>query len=227
MKTDLRGTWPQALLTFFAPILLVIGVRWLLVEPFVIPSGSMLPSLLIHDHIFVNKLAFGVQIPFGNGFLAQWGKPKPGQIVVFRFPPNPDVFYVKRVIAVAGDEVSVQNGVITVNGKEYLQQPMPSTGFEEGFDYYLEKSQSSYIVRYMNKEESSFGPRKVPEGHLFVMGDNRDQSNDSRFWGFVPESNLVGTAQLIWLSCRETLNSAQFLCDPTTIRWNRLLTKAR
>lgn len=227
MRKDLRGTWPQAFLTFFAPILLVVGVRWLLVEPFVIPSGSMLPSLLIHDHIFVNKLAFGVQVPFGNSFLTQWGKPKPGQIVVFRFPPNPDVFYVKRVIAVGGDEVSIKDGVVSVNGVEYPQQPLPSTGFEEGFDYYQETSQSQYTVRYLNKEDSFFGVRKVPENQIFVMGDNRDQSNDSRFWGFVPESHLVGTAQIIWLSCQETLASAQFLCDPSTIRWERLLKKAQ
>lgn len=227
MPKDLRGTWPQAFLTFFAPILLVVGVRWLLIEPFVIPSGSMLPSLLIHDHIFVNKLAFGVQIPFGNKLLTQWGKPKPGQIVVFRFPPNPDVFYVKRVIAVGGDEVSIQNGVISVNGVEYSQQPLPSTGFEEGFDYFQETSQSQYTVRYVNKDDSFYGVHKVPENQIFVMGDNRDQSNDSRFWGFVPESHLVGTAQIIWLSCQETLASAQFLCDPSTIRWERLLKNAQ
>jgi signal peptidase I len=227
MKKDLRGTWPQALLTFFAPILLVVGVRWLLVEPFVIPSGSMLPSLLIHDHIFVNKLVFGVQVPFGNDFLIKWGKPQPGQIVVFRFPPNPDVFYVKRVIAVGGDEVSISEGVISVNGIKYPQQPLPSTDFEEGFDYFQESSQSSYFIRYLNKESSSLSTQKVPENHFFVVGDNRDQSNDSRFWGFVPESNLVGKAQLIWLSCEETLSSAQFLCDPSTIRWHRLLKKAQ
>jgi len=227
MKKDLRGTWPQALLTFFAPIFLVVGVRWLLVEPFVIPSGSMLPSLLIHDHIFVNKLAFGVQVPFGNDFLIKWGRPQPGQIVVFRFPPNPDVFYVKRVIAVGGDEVSMSEGVISVNGIKYPQQPLPSTGFEEGFDYFQETSQSGYIIRSLNKENSSFSTQKVPENHFFVVGDNRDQSNDSRFWGFVPESNLVGKAQMIWLSCEETLSSAQFLCDPSTIRWHRLLKKAQ
>ncbi|MGZ5279360.1 MAG: signal peptidase I [Pseudobdellovibrionaceae bacterium] len=227
MNKDLRGTWTQALLTFFAPIFLVVGVRWLLVEPFVIPSGSMLPSLLIHDHIFVNKLAFGVQVPFGNDFLIKWGKPQPGQIVVFRFPSNPDVFYIKRVIAIGGDEVSVHEGVISVNGIEYPQQPLPSSGYEEGFDYFQETSQASYIVRYLNKESSFNTAQKVPANHFFVMGDNRDQSNDSRFWGFVPESNLVGKAQMIWLSCEETLVSAQFLCDPSTIRWHRLLKKAQ
>lgn len=227
MKKDLRGTWRQALFTFLAPILLVVGVRWLLFEPFVIPSGSMLPTLFVHDHIFVNKLAFGIQVPFGNDFLVRWSKPVPGQIVVFRYPPNPDVFYVKRVMALAGDEVEVRDGVLWVNGQEYSQMAIPPEGFEEGFDYFNETSRSTYVVRYINKEMSSYGPQTVPAGHLFVMGDNRDQSNDSRFWGFVPESNLVGTAQLIWLSCDETLASAQFLCDPSTIRWHRLLKKTQ
>ncbi len=226
MKKDLRGTWPQALLTFFAPILLVIAVRWILIEPFVIPSGSMLPTLLIHDHIMVNKLAFGLQIPFGNGFLLQWGRPQPGDIIVFRYPPNPDVFYVKRVVAVGGDEIQVQDGVISINGKPYPQEPMPAGNFEEGFDYFHETSNSTYVIRYIHKELSNFGPQKVPAGHVFAMGDNRDQSSDSRIWGFVPETNLVGTAKVIWLSCQETLPSAQFLCDPSTIRWDRILKKA-
>ncbi len=227
MKRDLRGTWSQALITFLTPILLVVGVRWLLFEPFVIPSGSMIPTLLIHDHIFVNKLAYGAQIPFGNGFLWQWGKPAAGEIVVFRYPPNPDVFYVKRVVAVAGDELELKAGVLFVNGKEYTQAAIPAEDFEPGFDYFQETSRHSYVVRYQSKENSFYGPKKIPAGQLFVMGDNRDQSSDSRVWGFVPEKNLVGSAQFIWLSCRETLASAQFLCDPSTIRWDRLLKNAK
>jgi signal peptidase I len=230
MKKDLKGTWSQALLTFFTPILLVVGVRWILFEPFVIPSGSMIPTLLIHDHIFVNKLAFGIQAPFGHGFLVKWGHPTPGEIVVFRYPPNPDVFYVKRVVAVAGDEIEVKEGVILINGKPYSQELIPEQNFEKSFeqdfDYFKEKSQTAYIVRYQDKEASTFGPKTVPEGHFFAMGDNRDQSSDSRFWGFVPESNLVGTSEIIWLSCDQTLASAQFLCDPSTIRWDRLLKNA-
>lgn len=228
MKKDLRGTWPQALLTFFGPVVLILAVRWLLIEPFVIPSGSMIPTLQIHDHIFVSKLAYGVHLPFGRSFLFQWQHPQVGQVVVFRFPESPEVFYIKRVIATAGDEISVGQGSIQVNGKVYSQESIEAPEREEaGFDYYRETSTHSYVVRYLNKEMSHFHPIKVPEKSFFVMGDNRDQSNDSRFWGFVPEENLIGTAQIIWLSCEETLKSAQFLCDPSSIRWDRLLKKVQ
>lgn len=231
MKKDLRGTWPQALLTFLAPIFLVASIRWLLVEPFVIPSGSMIPTLLIHDHIFVNKLKFGIHMPFGNAFLWQWSQPTKGEIVVFRYPENPDVYYVKRVAAVAGDEISVRQGQVFINGEVIPQQAavegevsnLMLAGSEPGeFHYFHERN---YWIRYRNKEFSEFPITQVPEKSFFVMGDNRDQSSDSRFWGFVPEKNLIGNAKLIWLSCDETLPSAQFLCDPKTLRWSRMFSK--
>lgn len=224
-KKDLRGTWRQALLSFFGPVLMVLTVRWILVEPFVIPSGSMIPTLQIHDHIFVNKLSFGVHVPFGNQFIFKWRSPQRGEVVVFRFPENPEVFYVKRVAAVGGDEISIKSGDVFINGKALEQKPIAPEQAEEGFDYFQEISSKPYTIRYIRKEESDFETVKVPEKSFFVIGDNRDQSNDSRFWGFIPEENLVGTAQWIWLSCHETLASAQFLCDPSTIRWDRLLKK--
>lgn len=233
MKKDMRGTWSQALLTFFAPILIVAGIRWILIEPFVIPSGSMIPTLLIHDHIFVNKLKFGIHIPFGKKFLLQWSSPQRGDIVVFRYPENPDVYYVKRVAAVAGDEISVEHGDIFINGKKLSQKKAAAAeisdlmlaGSRRGdFEYFHERN---YFIRYRNKEFSEFAPVKVPENSFFVMGDNRDQSSDSRFWGFVPEQNLIGHAQYIWLSCEETLVSAPFLCDPKTLRFSRMFSKIR
>ncbi|PIS11253.1 MAG: signal peptidase I [Bdellovibrio sp. CG10_big_fil_rev_8_21_14_0_10_47_8] len=225
MKKNLRGTWPQALVTFFGPIFLVVLIRWLVFEPFVIPSGSMIPTLLIHDHIFVNKLSYGVHVPFGKSFLWQWAGPTKGSVVVFRFPENPDVYYVKRVVATAGDEISVRHGDLRVNGKKISQTLLPVGSEEEDeFQYFSEvEGDSTHVVRYLNKEFSEFSKVKVPDQHFFVMGDNRDQSNDSRFWGFVPEKYLVGRASLIWLSCDETLESAQFICDPGTLRWSRLL----
>ncbi len=236
-RKDLRATWPQALMTFFAPILLLLGIRWLLFEPFVIPSGSMIPTLLIHDHIFVNKLAFGIRIPFGAKFLVQWGHPERGQVVVFRNPQNPDMFFVKRVLAVGGDEISVDQGVVSVNHQALKQianeapgKELPAiTGdnSEDQFEYLTETNldQRSYPIRFLNRELSQFHSTVVPAGSFFVMGDNRDQSNDSRFWGFVPEANAIGTAKLIWLSCGQTLTSAPFICAPQTIRWDRLLKK--
>jgi signal peptidase I len=229
----MRGTWPQALRTFFLPIVLVVGVRWLLIEPFVIPSGSMIPSLLVHDHIVVNKLRFGIKLPFSNTFLLHWGHPHRGDVVVFRYPENPDVFFVKRVIAVSGDRIEVLNGDLVINGEIVPQTALPrdvavkNITFEEGFDYFLENhldssSTAPHVVRYQNKASSFFHSVTVPKDSFFAMGDNRDQSSDSRYWGYVPEQNLVGSATYIWLACDKTLESAAFLCDPQTIRWSRV-----
>ena len=217
---DKRGTWRQALLTFLTPFLLVACLRWLLVEPFVIPSGSMIPTLLIHDHIFVNKLRFGIHVPFGHEFMWQWDSPERNEIVVFRYPENPEVYFVKRILAVGGDEISVENGTIFVNGKAFEQEPVENS--DEDFQYFRE---NGHLIRYRNKDLSQFAVVKVPENSFFVIGDNRDQSSDSRFWGFIPNKNLIGTAKWVWLSCDKTMESAQLLCDPQTIRWSRMFSK--
>ena len=228
---NLKGTWPQALGAFLTPILLLLGLRWLLIEPFVIPSGSMIPTLLVHDHIFVNKLAFGIRVPFGAQFLLQWDAPEKGQIVVFRYPENPDVFYVKRVLATGGDEIEVIHGQVSVNGVSLPQlaaeAPVGLDAEGDHFDYATEigLTQGKYIIRYRDRELSQFPKTRVPEGSFFVMGDNRDQSSDSRVWGFVPVQNAIGTAKRIWLSCGQTLASAPFICAPQAIRWGRLLKK--
>ncbi len=213
-RNDLRATWPQALFTFFAPILILFSVRWLLIEPYVIPSGSMIPTLLIHDHIFVNKLAYGVHLPFSRHWLLNWKTPQRSEIIVFRYPSNPEVFYVKRVVGLAGDKIAVHEGELLVNG-----EAVPQKKFQEaGFEYYEE---AQHTVRYLQHSLSNFAEITVPEGSLFVMGDNRDQSSDSRSWGAVPLDHVIGRASFIWLSCRETLATARFLCDPQTLRWNR------
>lgn len=231
-KKSLKGTWPQALLTFLAPIFLVFSMRWLVFEPFVIPSESMVPNLLVHDHLFVTKFSFGIKKPFGNGFLLMWGKPQRGDIVVFRYPPNPEVFYIKRLIGLPGDTVVVKNGRITVNGQPWsldekdVSRPKEDSADMREFLYYEEDSgQEKHIVRFVTSfsSEAEGTTYTVPEKSYFMMGDNRDQSSDSRVWGFVPEANLVGRAAMIWLSCENTLPTASFICDPTQIRWSRLL----
>jgi len=188
---NLKGTWTQAILTFLFPILLVLGVRWALYEPFVIPSGSMIPNLLVHDHILVQKFAFGLHLPFSDKWMVQWHPPQRGDIVVFKYPDNPDIYYIKRLIGLPGDEVQVLNGHITVNGKKW-----PLESFEKGersepnFAYYKETIAnaegvpSTHVIRFMKPEvlegikEQTF---VVPAGMFFFMGDNRDQSSDSRF----------------------------------------------
>lgn len=229
---DQRPSWVSAVAWLISPLVLILGVRWLLIEPYVIPSGSMLPNLLIHDHILVNKLRFGVRVPFGKTWLVHWGEPRRGEIVVFRFPENPEVFFVKRLIGLPGDKISIKEGVVHVNGvplkiaeaEAPAQNPDDADegGEENDFSYYTEEN---HLIRYLAKENANLDELEVPVDSYFMMGDNRDQSNDSRSWGPVPQTHLIGTPFLIWLSCSETLESARFLCDPSRIRWNRLLIK--
>ncbi len=225
MKKDLRATWPQALFTFFGPLALVIGVRWLIIEPFVVPSGSMIPTLLIHDHIIANKMVYGIHVPFSKKWILHWSNPKRGDIAVFRYPETPEVYFVKRIVALPGDELQLDHGILSVNGQRQELQPVerPSDA-DDRFEYFKE---SGHLVRYLDHEIASYASVKVPQGMYFAMGDNRDQSSDSRVWGFVPEENFVGSVQRVWLACEKTLPSASFLCDPSTIRWNRLLLGVR
>lgn len=223
---SLKGTWNQAILTFLFPILLVLGVRWALFEPFVIPSGSMIPNLLIHDHILVKKFAFGIHVPFSDKWLVQWTKPSRGEIVVFKYPENPEVYYIKRLIGLPGDEVVVTGGHIKVNGQEWSLAKTDFPGAEKGFTYYSESiDKVPHTIRFMNFKFDDEPPAqtfKVPEGHYFFMGDNRDQSSDSRYWGYVKEDYLVGKAWVIWLSCESTLPTMTFVCDPAQMRWQRI-----
>nr|BFD58614.1 signal peptidase I [Bdellovibrio sp. CKG001]BFD62039.1 signal peptidase I [Bdellovibrio sp. HM001] len=221
---NLKGTWNQAILTFLFPILLVMGVRWALFEPFVIPSGSMIPNLLIHDHILVKKFAFGLHIPFSDRWLVQWSTPSRGDIVVFKYPENPDVYYIKRLVGLPGDRVEIKAGRVAVNGNPFTMTPMSDRGFEAGFQYFTENNgERSYTVRFLSPEDSGdVQVYKIPEGEYFFMGDNRDQSADSRAWGFVKNDYLVGRASVIWLSCHSTLPTMTFVCDPSQIRFNRL-----
>jgi len=187
----------------------------------------MIPQLLVHDHILVNKMKYGVRVPFGSTWLAKWGKPQRGEIVVFRYPNNPDVFYVKRVIGLPGERISISHGVVQIDGQplELAEQAVDSKDLEENpdseFRYFLENR--NYQVRYLNKEEAEMEAIDLPEDHYFMMGDNRDQSSDSRSWGSVPFENLIGTPVLVWLSCEETFETARFLCDPSQMRWQRIL----
>jgi signal peptidase I len=233
VKKDLRGTWPQALVSFLFPLVLIFVVRWLLFEPYVIPSESMLPNLMVHDHIFVSKLAFGIRLPFSEKWLVQWRAPQRGEIVVFKYPVNKDVFFVKRVIGLPGDEIRVEDNRLFVNGQEWTKSPNNSEFPDDsntGFSYFTENNgERSYTVRLLKgrQESNTYGPITVPDGHFFALGDNRDQSSDSRVWGFVPVDHLMGTASLIWLSCEETLPSAEFVCDPKTLRWSRFFLKVK
>jgi signal peptidase I len=226
---NLKATWTQALLTFFLPIFLISFLRWAVVEPFVIPSGSMLPGLQLLDHVLVKKFSYGLKFPFSNQWVINWAWPRSGEIAVFKYPHQPSVYYIKRVIGTPGDEVLFKDGQLTVNGKIWSLTPVaPPTGSDENFDYFQETSPSgTYIVRYRKGSLRSSEELKatLADGEYFMMGDNRDESMDSRYWGHLPAGLLVGRAWVIMFGCRETLPSNAMLCNPSTLRGDRFWVK--
>ena len=225
LKRNYKATWSQAILTFLFPIFLVGFIRWALVEPFVIPSGSMQPNLHIHDHILVKKFSYGIKIPFSNIWLIRWGQPLRGEISVFKYPMQPGVFYIKRVIGVPGDQLKFKSGILTVNGVEWKQTSVPAPiDADPNFDYFEESSGlEKHTIRYRTgnlKSDEEFNI-KLLDGEYFMMGDNRDESMDSRYWGVLPEALLVGRAWKIVIGCEETLPSNSMLCNPSTLRKDR------
>jgi signal peptidase I len=167
-------------------LLLALFIRTFIVQAFKIPSGSMIPTLQIGDHILVNKLAYGVRVPFWGHYLVDFGKVQRGDVVVFIFPEDRSKDFIKRVVGVAGDTVEVRGKKIYINGQQVED---PYAHFE-GDD----------PQNILPASRDDYGPTKVPENHLFVMGDNRDRSYDSRFWGFVNLDDVRGKAFLIYWS---------------------------
>jgi signal peptidase I len=167
-------------------LLLALFIRTFIVQAFKIPSGSMIPTLQIGDHILVNKLSYGVRIPFLEHYLVSFGTPQRGDVIVFIFPEDRSKDFIKRVIGVAGDTVEVRGKKVYVNGKQIED----SHAHFEGDDPQL----SGLTGR------DDYGPKTVPENHVFVMGDNRDRSYDSRFWGYVSLDDIRGKAILIYWS---------------------------
>ncbi|MCF6203649.1 MAG: signal peptidase I [Methylococcaceae bacterium] len=193
--------------SFFPIVFIVLILRSFIAEPFRIPSGSMMPTLLIGDFILVNKFTYGIRLPVLNNKIIEINKPERGDIVVFRFPQKPEVDYIKRVVGVPGDRVAYYQKKILINGQPAKQV---SLGAYQAIGEGMNMMGAEHISENLSTVEHSILIRKgvpsvegifvVPEGHYFVMGDNRDNSNDSRYWGTVPEENLVGKAFLIWMS---------------------------
>ena len=191
----------------FLPILLIVlFLRSFLAEPFRIPSGSMLPTLLIGDYILVNKFTYGIRLPITKTKIFDISSPKRGDVVVFRYPGNEKINFIKRIIGLPGDSISYKNKTIFVNNFEHkkiltVEHDYLSEFSRPEIDIFFENN-TKKIYSTLNDNMSPSNDEKfiVPEGKYFVMGDNRDHSSDSRYWGFVPEKNLVGRAFLIWLS---------------------------
>ena len=189
--------------SFFPVLLVVFLLRGFVVEPFRIPSGSMLPSLYIGDFILVNKFAYGIKLPVLNKKIIDIDEPERGDVVVFRYPRDPSLDYIKRVIGLPGDHIAYYNKVLYVNNKpvarDYVGQYMgPGQTSANDYTEKLEGAEHS-ILLLPARPNNLQGEWIVPEKTFFVMGDNRDNSNDSRAWGPVPESHLVGKAFMIWM----------------------------
>lgn len=189
--------------SFFPVLLIVFLLRGFIVEPFRIPSGSMLPSLYIGDFILVNKFAYGVKIPVLNKKIIDLDEPERGDVVVFRYPRDQSLDYIKRVIGLPGDHIAYYNKVLYVNskpvGREFVgEYKGPGQTYANEYIEKLENSDHSVLL-LPARPNNLQGEYIVPEGTYFVMGDNRDNSNDSRVWGPVPESHLVGKAFMIWM----------------------------
>lgn len=191
----------------FWAILLALIIRTFVVQAFKIPSGSMLPTLQIGDHILVNKFLYGVKMPFTGTILIPVADPKINDIIVFQFPKDPKLDYIKRVIGVAGDIIEIRNKTVMVNGKQFLDT---HAVFKDAL-----------IHPATLDPRDNFAPVTVPANKVFVMGDNRDNSFDGRFWGFVDLSAVRGKAWLIYWSwdVQHPLNSIDRF---RSIRWNRL-----
>ncbi|VAW51458.1 Signal peptidase I [hydrothermal vent metagenome] len=190
--------------SFFPVLLIVFLLRGFIVEPFRIPSGSMLPSLYIGDFILVNKFAYGIRVPVLNKKIINLNEPKRGDVVVFRYPRDPNLDYIKRVIGLPGDIIAYYNKVLYVNGKpverEFVgQYKGPGQTFANEYNEKLSDNTEHAMLLLPARPNSLQGEYIVPEGMYFCMGDNRDNSNDSRVWGPVPEENLLGKAFMIWM----------------------------
>ncbi len=185
MKSKKRLLWEyvEAIVT---ALILALIIRAYIIQAFKIPSGSMIPTLLIGDHILVNKFIYGTRIPLTDRKILIWRSPEKGDIIVFKYPENPKKDFIKRVIATGGDVIEEKDKTVYVNGKALI----------EPYAHHFDQS-----VRLAGHDpRDNFGPVVVPQGKLFVMGDNRDQSYDSRYWGFVDLKDIRGKALVIYWS---------------------------
>ena len=214
--------WIEYPKSFFPVILIVFLVRSFVVEPFKIPSGSMIPTLLVGDYILVNKYTYGIRLPVLNTKIISINEPQRGDVMVFRYPDDPSVDYIKRVVGLPGDKIAYESKRLTINGREVPEHYAGDYLLKDRIEYLKEYTETlgkvthsilldpsepaatPYVKQFPDRKDCIYnneGVRcTVPPGHYFMMGDNRDNSSDSRVWGFVPEANIIGKAFFIWFN---------------------------
>ena len=242
--------WVEQCKGVFPVIAAVLVLRSFLFEPFQIPSGSMMPTLLVGDFILVQKFAYGIKEPLNNRTLLETGHPKRGDVVVFKYPEEPTVDYIKRVVGLPGDRIIYRNKQLFIqpacagsqdcpaiakveqtflSSGDFIQSGVPLERYQEQLGNVSHRilknpQQPDYVPMYFHQPGNEADEWVVPEGHYFAMGDNRDNSKDSRFWGFVPERNLVGKAVFIWISFEFERDPGSPIPGwiPTGVRFNRI-----
>lgn len=222
VKLLMQPWWLDWTAGLFPVIIVVFLLRSFLFEPFKIPSGSMIPTLLVGDLILVNKFTYGVRLPVLNIKVTEGNKPQRGDVMVFRYPPKPSLDYIKRVVGVPGDTVAYLNKRLTINGKPVETNALPDFFDEDASQYFKQFEETlgdkphrllndarrpafvAGVEKFDGMENCNYTVEgvtcTVPEGQYFMMGDNRDNSLDSRYWGFVPDKNIVGKAFFVWMN---------------------------
>ncbi len=245
-KVETKGSTRDTIRVIIHALILALIVRVFLFQPFNIPSGSMIPTLLIGDYLFVSKYSYGYSrysFPFGFDLFSGriWAaEPARGDVVVFKLPRDNETDYIKRVIGLPGDEIQMLHGVLQINGTPVEKVKVDDfvvtkpNGRERSFGRYRETLPNGVSYPVLDLVKDSVGDNtelyKVPEDHFFMMGDNRDNSTDSRFLsevGFVPFTNFVGKAQVIFFSIDEDSSFWEFWRWPSDVRWDRIFMKVR
>lgn len=236
-KTRKQALW-ENISSLGLAFLVVFMIRSSVIEAFKIPSGSMIPTLLVGDHIFINKFAYGFKLPFtewmpfldGPVTLIERDPPTRGDIIVFIYPRDESLYYIKRVVGQPGDVIEMKSKILYVNQKPVPQKDLEGAELDSIRATFSDSKLPTAALRVFREElgdghlamidqsdyrGENFGPITVPADHLFVMGDNRDYSNDSRYWGFVPNKNVKGKAMIVWLSLTLGLGDHPFAFRPS------------